>query len=72
MSLRRCAVFVLAAFALAVGAGSVRAQHKHAGVSPEKLGEVHFAVSCSPLVKERFERAVNGAGLAAEVAGNPT
>jgi hypothetical protein len=56
MSLARftapCAVLVM----LAQHAGAQ--EHQHTAASPERLGTVHFATSCSPAVAPKFDRAV--------------
>jgi hypothetical protein len=51
---------VAAAFFLTFSGFAARAQeHIHAGAAtPEKLGTVHFATSCSPAVAPKFDRAV--------------
>ncbi len=43
------------ALAMAVAAAG---QHQHSAAAPEKLGRVHFPVSCSASAQEPFERAV--------------
>jgi hypothetical protein len=45
---------------LLVSAASASAQHEHQqkGAPPERLGTVHFETSCSPDVKQDFDRAV--------------
>ena len=50
------ALFVCAlCFAAALGDDS---EMSHTGAMPEKLGTVHFSVSCSPVAAAQFERAV--------------
>lgn len=49
----------LASAVLVLAAATARAQeHPHPSGSPERLGSVHFATSCSPAVAPQFDRAV--------------
>ena len=49
---------ILSAFVIALAPSGPRAfqQHEHGG--SERLGKVHFETSCSPAVRERFDRAM--------------
>ena len=46
------------ALALTLVRAAAGQQHEHGAASPEKLGTVHFATTCSPAVQEPFDRAV--------------
>ncbi len=43
---------------MVLGAVGLRAQHEHESVAPEKLGKVHFPISCSAAAQQQFERGV--------------
>jgi hypothetical protein len=50
-------LLIFIAFSLASGA-SVHEEHQHSSGSPEKVGTVHFPISCKAEVRQPFERAV--------------
>ncbi len=49
--------FVLIA-SVALAAPGQHEQHQHAGGTPERVGQVHFPVSCSAEAQKQFDRAV--------------
>jgi tetratricopeptide (TPR) repeat protein len=52
----RCSLVVAGTLIIAPAAASAQAEHDHAHTAPEKLGQVHFATSCSRVVQPAFER----------------
>ncbi len=60
MSYPKSLIFVLLVVGLMLGLGARGEgdQHKHDAGPAEKLGSVHFPVSCSPAAQKEFERAV--------------
>jgi tetratricopeptide (TPR) repeat protein len=57
MRLPKSLLLAVVAFSLASGA-STREEHQHSSGNPEKVGTVHFPISCSAEVQQPFERAV--------------
>ncbi len=56
---KRLSLMLLAlGLALALSAWGLGGQHKHDAGPAEKLGSVHFRVSCSPAAQKQFDRAV--------------
>ncbi len=57
MRLPKSLLLAAVAFSLASGA-SAHEEHQHSSGNPEKVGTVHFPISCSAAVQQPFERAV--------------
>ncbi|MBI3799936.1 MAG: hypothetical protein HY268_23550, partial [Deltaproteobacteria bacterium] len=57
MRLLKSLLLVCAAFSLASGV-SAHEEHQHSSGTPEKVGTVHFPISCSAEVQQPFEHAV--------------
>jgi hypothetical protein len=57
MRLLKSLLLVFVAFSLASGV-SAHEEHQHSSGNPEKIGTVHFPISCKAEVQQPFERAV--------------
>ena len=58
MKARRVFCLLLVGTLLSFAGSSLGQEHAHKAGAPEKLGEVRFPISCDPVVREPFSRAV--------------
>lgn len=58
MRVLRTLAFLFVAFFLSLGASAEEQQHEHPAGDVERLGQVHFPISCDAAAQKQFERAV--------------